>query len=90
MHSEVAQVVLCIPEPLSLIFRYVDKTTLAASAIVCRAWLNPALNELWRCLDDPLVLLRLLSPMHTVNAGLDCIPHVRRFPSREGEGGGGG
>ena len=73
--------VLRIPELLSLIFRCMDKSNNAACAIVCKAWLNPALNELWRCLDDLLVLLRLLSPMHTVNVGSDCIPHVRIFLS---------
>ncbi|KAF8531496.1 hypothetical protein JB92DRAFT_2850527 [Gautieria morchelliformis] len=41
-----------------------DKATNAACANVCRAWLNPSLNELWRCIDGPLVLLKLLAPMH--------------------------
>ncbi|KAF8531489.1 hypothetical protein JB92DRAFT_2825031 [Gautieria morchelliformis] len=64
MDTTVAWRVLRSPELLSLIFCCMDKANNAACAIVCRAWLNPSLNELWRCIHGPLILLKLLAPMH--------------------------
>jgi hypothetical protein len=64
MDTAGAWLVLRSPELLSLIFCCTDKGTNATCAIVCKAWLNPSLNELWRFIDDPLILLKLLAPMH--------------------------
>ena len=38
------------------------QTTLARAACVCRAWSDPALNVLWRVVDDIHNLLSLLPP----------------------------
>ena len=66
-----------ISDLLSLIFGYADKSNNAVCALVCKRWLDPALNALWRCIDDPVILLRLLAPMHTIHVPLDATPRVR-------------
>ena len=62
---------------LDIIFSYADKSDNAVCALVCKRWLDPALNELWRCVDDPVILWSLLAPMHTTYSLSGSGLHVR-------------
>ncbi|KAF8523449.1 hypothetical protein BU17DRAFT_43779 [Hysterangium stoloniferum] len=53
-----------IPYVTSIIFNSADIKTCYACALVCKAWLEPALDELWRVIEQPVALFRLLGPMH--------------------------
>ncbi|KIJ52031.1 hypothetical protein M422DRAFT_776328 [Sphaerobolus stellatus SS14] len=55
--------VLCISEILDLIFSFSTPGTQAASSQVCKTWLEPALNQLWKTIDDPYALFVLLAPL---------------------------
>ncbi|KAF8523460.1 hypothetical protein BU17DRAFT_63752 [Hysterangium stoloniferum] len=57
----------CRPDIISKIFNCVGESTCLASALVCKAWLEPALDELWRVIDKPVALFKLLGPMHVTN-----------------------
>ncbi|KAG8961454.1 hypothetical protein FRC00_012218, partial [Tulasnella sp. 408] len=52
--------VFSLPELVSMVFASADQATLAACAVVCRAWKESALDELWKHLDSILPLFRLL------------------------------
>lgn len=52
---------LSIPEILLQIFRNLDKPSNANNARVCRAWINFALDQVWRVVD--LGVFRSLAPM---------------------------
>jgi hypothetical protein len=67
---------LHIPEIVSLVLNYADNQTLFASALVCKAWLEPALDELWKCVKDPFVLFNLLGPMHLISADVVRVDFV--------------
>ena len=46
--------------PEDFVKRRLSQRTLARAALVCRAFEEPALNVLWRVLDDILHLIRIL------------------------------
>ncbi|KAF8580717.1 hypothetical protein K439DRAFT_1662647 [Ramaria rubella] len=68
---DVLRQVLNIPELLRFIFGYTDERTQVACALVCKTWLEPALDELWRHITTPDVLFRLLAPMHPATKVLE-------------------
>ncbi|KIJ43068.1 hypothetical protein M422DRAFT_47966 [Sphaerobolus stellatus SS14] len=73
---------LCrLPEILEIIFSYATPGTVATSSLVCKAWLEPALNELWRSIDNPLILLGLLAP-HKIVETKDGLWFARMFRRR--------
>ena len=51
---------------MSLTFSYATPETQAAAALVCQAWLEPALDELWRELEWPGYALQVLAPFDPV------------------------
>ncbi|KIJ94186.1 hypothetical protein K443DRAFT_683973 [Laccaria amethystina LaAM-08-1] len=55
--------VLCIPELLTMIFRFLSRESNAENARVCRRWSDIALDALWRVVDDPPRLFGLLAPL---------------------------
>lgn len=59
--------VLCIPELLDMIFRFLDDASNASNARVCRQWSEIALDTLWRDVDDLYRLFGLLAPLRKVN-----------------------
>ncbi|KIO32333.1 hypothetical protein M407DRAFT_18648 [Tulasnella calospora MUT 4182] len=52
-----------------MIFAFVDEATLAACALVCRPWKEPALDELWKHLDSLLPLFGLLFDVEALLLG---------------------
>ena len=58
--SPVIQKALYLPDILTFLFDFCSNATLASSAQVCRSWSTEALRRLWRQLEDPLPLFRLL------------------------------
>lgn len=65
---------ISIPEILSLIFSYAAFNSASSGywsrisqftsyACVCKSWMNPALDELWKDLDDPFMAFQLLAPL---------------------------
>jgi len=69
---------LCrLPELLEIIFSYGDNSTVFACSLVCKVWLEPALNHLWRYIHDPLVLFHLLAPCKEVEVKDDTFTAVR-------------
>ncbi|KAG8921944.1 hypothetical protein FRC01_014708 [Tulasnella sp. 417] len=57
--------VLCISELLFLIFKKLSISDCARVALVCRTWLDPALDLIWEDLSEPHPLLRLLGPINS-------------------------
>ena len=55
--------VLCIPELLDMVFRFLDDASNASNARVCRQWSEIALDTLWRDVDDLYRLFGLLAPL---------------------------
>ena len=49
-----------------------SQRALVSCALTCRAFLEPALTRLWRLLDHPVFLLKVL-PWHTGNDSSDAI-----------------
>jgi hypothetical protein len=64
---------LCIPEILALVLDNLnsveDKSALAHSAQCCKAFLNPALDILWRDLPSVRPLQNLLPTLYSTNYG---------------------
>lgn len=58
--------VLHIPEILSLIFKFSDIPVRRNAALVCKLWMEPALDQLWRSVT-PLALFQLLAPMRLID-----------------------
>ncbi|KAF8637721.1 hypothetical protein AX17_002624 [Amanita inopinata Kibby_2008] len=77
------QRVLCIPELLDMIFSYLDLSSNATNARVCKRWSDVALDTLWREVEDIYRLCSLLAPLHVtdnsdyVSAGHLTMPLVR-------------
>lgn len=63
-YGSTARRVLSISELLQTIFSFGTRASNASNALVCRAWCEPALNHVWREVDDLYYLLRLLAPLH--------------------------
>ena len=57
-----AHIVLAIPELLKIIFSFGTQASNASYALVCRDWREPALDNVWREVDDMYYLLQLLVP----------------------------
>src|SRR5258708_22820521 len=62
-----ARRVLAIPELLQVIFNFGTRTSNASNALVCRSWSGPALDHVWREVDNLYHLLRLLVPLRRKN-----------------------
>ena len=56
--------VLAIPELLQIIFSFGTRGSNVSNALVCRSWREPALDNVWREVDDIYYLLQLLAPFH--------------------------
>jgi hypothetical protein len=56
--------VLAIPELLQTIFSFGTRASNVSNALVCRSWLEPALDNVWREVDDIYYLLKILAPFH--------------------------
>ena len=56
--------VLAIPELLQIIFSFGTRASNVSNALVCRGWREPALDNVWREVDDIYYLLQLLAPFH--------------------------
>ena len=56
---------LAIPEVLKLIFGFGTRASNVSYVLVCRSWAGPALDNVWRKVDDIYYLLQLLAPMQT-------------------------
>lgn len=56
--------VLAIPELLQIIFSFGTRASNVSNALVCQGWREPALDNVWREVDDIYYLLQLLAPFH--------------------------
>ena len=61
-YRSTAHRVLTIPELLQIIFRFGTRASNVSNALVCRGWREPALDNVWREVDDIYYLLQLLTP----------------------------
>lgn len=68
--------VLDIPELLDMIFGFLDESSNASNASVCKRWSDIALDSLWRDLDDLYRLFRILKPLKQAEEYPDS-PYVR-------------
>ncbi|KAF8510924.1 hypothetical protein BU17DRAFT_97658 [Hysterangium stoloniferum] len=53
-----------IPDITSIVFKCLNVETFMNHALVCKAWLEPALDEMWWYINQPVNLFKLLGPMH--------------------------
>ncbi|KAH9967275.1 hypothetical protein BC827DRAFT_1172827 [Russula dissimulans] len=93
-----ARRVLAIPELLQTIFNFGTRASNASNALVCRSWSGPALDHVWREVDDLYCLLRLLVPLRRIHGSHEFdhsptpedwarfIPYARRVRSLKVEG----
>lgn len=63
-YRSTAHRVLAIPELLQIIFSFGTRASNVSNALVCRGWREPALDNVWREVDDIYYLLQLLAPFH--------------------------
>ena len=63
-YASTANRVLAIPELLQIIFSFGTRASNVSNALVCRGWREPALDHVWREVDDMYYLLQLLAPFH--------------------------
>ena len=68
--------VLGIPELLSLTFSFLPNSSLTNCARVCKSWMDPALNELWKVLESPFPAFELLAPLELSMDPYDPDPEV--------------
>ena len=61
-YRSTAHRVLAIPELLQIIFSFGTRASNVSNALVCRGWREPALDNVWREVDDLYYLLQLLAP----------------------------
>ena len=66
-YGSTAHRVLAIPELLQTIFSFGTRASNVSNAHVCREWREPALDNVWREVDDIYYLLQLLAPFHRRN-----------------------
>ena len=62
-YESTAHRVLSIPELLQTIFSFGSRASNVSNALVCRSWLEPALDQIWHEVDDIYYLLQLLAPL---------------------------
>jgi len=58
--------VLSTPELLHMIFGLLDPSSNAANARVCEQWSDLALEMIWRNVEDPYLLFKILAPLKTI------------------------
>jgi hypothetical protein len=63
-YKSTAHRVLAIPELLQTIFGFGTRASNVSNALVCRGWRDPALDNVWREVDDIYYLLQILAPFH--------------------------
>jgi hypothetical protein len=63
-YRSTAHRVLSIPELLQIIFSFGTRASNVSNALVCQGWREPALDNIWREVDDIYYLLQLLAPFH--------------------------
>ena len=63
-YRSTAHRVLAIPELLQIIFSFGTRASNVSNALVCQGWREPALDNVWREVDDIYYLLQLLAPFH--------------------------
>ena len=81
MPSPAIRRVLEVPELLDTIFRFLDDSSNASNARVCKKWLDVALDILWRHVDDLYTLFNILAPLRiTGNEYVHNIPAPHRPP----------
>jgi hypothetical protein len=61
-YRSTAHRVLAIPELLQIIFSFGTQASKVSNTLVCRGWCEPALDNIWREVDDIYYLLQLLTP----------------------------
>ena len=61
-YRSTAHRVLAIPELLQIVFSFGTRASNVSNARVCRGWCEPALDNVWREVDDIYFLLQLLTP----------------------------
>lgn len=67
---------LYITEILSIIFTALHRSHLPVVARICRAWEKPALDALWKLMDDLLPLIDLFpQDSRTLSLPRVCTPH---------------
>ena len=75
--------VLGTPELLQRIFSLLDLASNAANARVCQRWFDLALEILWRNVDNPYFLFKILAPLKKSSGSgkhYVCISYTRRRP----------
>jgi hypothetical protein len=63
-YRSTAHRVLAIPELLQIIFNFGTRASNVSNALVCQGWREPALDNVWREVDDIYYLLQLLAPFN--------------------------
>jgi len=72
---------LYITEILSIIFTSLDRVHLPVVARICRAWEKPALDVLWKSMEDLLPLIDLFpQDSRTLSLPRVCSPHFSGIP----------
>ena len=61
-YRSTAHRVLAIRELLQIIFSFGTRASKVSNTLVCRGWCEPALDNIWREVDDIYYLLQLLTP----------------------------
>jgi hypothetical protein len=78
---------LYITEILAIIFTSFDRVHLPVAARICRAWEKPALDVLWKSMDDLLPLVDLFpQDSRTLSLPRVCIPHFYGVPLTNQQG----
>jgi hypothetical protein len=60
---------LAVTEILNIIFSFGTQASNVSNVLVCRGWREPALDNVWREVDDIYYLLQLLAPFKTSDHG---------------------
>lgn len=55
--------VIGLPDLLQRIFGFLDLASNSANARVCQQWSDLALDMLWKNVDNPYVLFKILAPL---------------------------
>ncbi|VDC00969.1 unnamed protein product [Peniophora sp. CBMAI 1063] len=75
--------VLSTPELLDGIFVVCTRKEIARFALVCRTWLGPAQDHIWRVVETPCQLFRVLAPVHCPGKAHQSNGHtIERIPTK--------
>ena len=69
--------VLSTPELLDNIFVSCTRKMNVSLALVCRTWLGPAQDHIWRVVETPCQLFRILAPVNCPGKAHQANGHVR-------------